>query len=198
MTPCGRRRRPAAPRGRSAPPGRRPTRSPAPPRRPSPPRPGRDDGAEVRQLAEPPMGEPGERAHRLVVALKHLPPLPGRRIGHRGARHAGAGARLGERRDRLDRDRPRLERAERRVALHVPLDDAGLEQLPAGKVVPRMTRSTCGASSSRGRRRSSRSRRPVGERMRRRCDGRIGMHRLRRDDAESQARIAPESLAACG
>ena len=87
-----------------------------------------DERAQRRVLADAPVREAGERADRVRRRVEdQLPPLRAARVGDRLRRHPGAGARVGEALDLGERRRARLERAERRVALHVPLHVARLE-----------------------------------------------------------------------
>ena len=85
----------------------------------------------VGPLADAAVREPGERAERVRRRVEdHLAPLRAARVGDRVRRHAAARAGVGEPLDLLERRRRSLERAERRVALHVPLHDAGRDDLP--------------------------------------------------------------------
>ena len=110
--------------------------------------------------------------------------------------HPGPGAGVRERLDRGEVDRARLERPERRVALHVPLHDTGLEHL-AG----RERRSADHAVDVLGERllvahavHHGRDRAAVPEDVRGRGDRRTRVHGLRRDDPElagrDRARVA--------
>ena len=146
-----------------------------------------DERAEVGALADAAVREPGERADRVRRGVEdHLSPL----------RRARVGDRLGGMPPRVQAsargsisaacERARLERPESGVALHVPLHEAGLEQL-AG----RERRPADHARDVRGERllvadavhhRCDRA--PLRERVRRRRDRRVGVHRLRRDDSE--------------
>ena len=90
----------------------------------------RDERGSVGSLADAAVGEAGQRADRVRRRVEdHLAPLRRTRVGDRGGRHPGPRARVGEPRDLVGAAGLRLERAERRVALHVPLHVAGLEQL---------------------------------------------------------------------
>ena len=85
---------------------------------------------QVGPLADAPVREAGERAERIRGRVEDdLAPLRRSRIGDGVRRHARAGARIGQPLDLLGRRGLRLERPERRVALHVPLHDARLEHL---------------------------------------------------------------------
>ena len=145
-----------------------------------------DDRAQVGPLAHAAVREPGERADRVRRGVEDdLAPLRGSRIGDGRRGHPAARARVREPRDLVRVRRLRLEGAERRLALDVPLHDAGLDDLPRRKrraaddprdvlrddlLVP--------DAVLHGRDRAA------GEGVRRRCDRALGVHRLRRDDPE--------------
>ena len=96
-----------------------------------------DHRAEVGPLAHAPVREAREGADRVRRRIEDdFAPLrtAGVRNGVRG--HACAGARVCEPLDLVSRRRARLERAERRVSLHVPLHDAGSQDLPCRKRRP--------------------------------------------------------------
>ena len=131
-TPCGRTRPRAAPRSRSAPRGRSRARSPAPRRPPCPRRRAarrarRSAGCSQTRPCVSPVSAPSGFVAALKITLRHCGP---RASATACGRHAGARARVGEPLDLGERRRLRLERAERRVALHVPLHDAGRGDLP--------------------------------------------------------------------
>ena len=129
-----------------------------------------------------PVSAPTGFVEALKITLRHCGP---RASAHRVRRHPAAGARVGEPLDLGERRRARLERPERRVALHVPLHVARLEDL-AG----RERRAADHALDVRGEHLLVPDpvldgRHPAaGERVRGRGDRRIRVHRLRRDDAE--------------
>ena len=136
----------AAPRSRSAPPDRSRARSPAPrrppcPRRRAARRAARSGGCSQTRAVR----EPGQRAERVRRRVEdHLAPLRPARVGDRVRRHPGARARVGEPLDLGDGAGLRLERPEascRPCTSHCTTP--GSTTLPAGNVVPRITRSTC-------------------------------------------------------
>ena len=102
-----------------------------------------------------------------------------------------ARAGVGEPLDLVRARRLRLERPQRRVSLHVPLHDAGLEDLPGGE---RRTaddpRDVFGDDLLVADAVLDRRDRAVGERVSRGCDRDVRVHRLRRDDSE----VAPRQL----
>ena len=146
----------------------------------------RDERAERTVLADAPMCEAGQRADRIRGCVEdHLAPLGAARVGHGGRGQAGAGTRLGEALDLFERRRPRLEGAERGVALDVPLHVAGLDDAsrregrPADHALDVLRQHLLvaepvldGAGGA------------AGERVRRRGDRGLRVHRLRRDDPE--------------
>ena len=122
----------------------------------------------------------------LVAALKMtLRHCAGRRVGDRVGRHPASRACVGEALDLVRARRSRLERPERRVALHVPLHDTGLEQLAGGErgaadhALDVAGERLLVADPVHDRRDGA-----AGERVRGRGDRRLRVHRLRRDDAE--------------
>ncbi len=89
-----------------------------------------DERAQVGALADAPVREARERAERIRGRVEDdLAPLRRARVGDGVGRHARPRAGVGQALDLVHRRRLRLERPERRVALDVPLHDAGLEQL---------------------------------------------------------------------
>ena len=89
------------------------------------------DRAQVGPLADAPVRESRQRADGIRRSVEDdLAPLRRSRVGDGRRRHPAARARVREPRDLVRAGRLRLERAERRLALHVPLHDAGLEDLP--------------------------------------------------------------------
>ena len=145
-----------------------------------------DERAQVGPLADTAVRQAGERPDRVRRRVEDdLPPLRAAGVRDRLGRHAAARARLGEPFDLRGGRRLRLERAERRVAPHVPLNVAGFDDLPGGEGrAPYHPRHVLGERLLvaepvlHGRHAAAR------EGVRRCLDRRLRVHRLRRDDAE--------------
>ena len=142
--------------------------------------------AQVGALADAAVREPRQRAERIRRRVEdHLAPLRAARVGDGVGRHPRARARVGETLDLVRRRGLRLERAERRVALHVPLDVTGREH------AARRERGAADHALDVLRDRLlvadavlHRSDAAAGEGVGRRFGSRRCVHRLRRDDAE--------------
>src|SRR5207237_5486790 len=88
----------------------------------------RGERAKIVALADAPMRQSGERTERVRRSVEdHLAPLRAASVGDRARRHPATSTGVGQQLDLLERCGTLLEGAERRVALHVPLQDAGLD-----------------------------------------------------------------------
>ena len=109
-----------------------------------------DEPAQVGALADAPVREPGERADRVRRGVEdHLAPLRAPGVLDGGRRHAAARAGVGE---PLDLRRGVAGLGSNGPNVVSPLTShcttPGSRIFPAGKVVPRITRATCGAIPS--------------------------------------------------
>ena len=172
---------------------------------------GRDGLALVDEPRDEPRAAPGRSQTRpcvrpvsapigfvaaLKITLRHCGP---RASATACRRHAGARAGVGEALDLLERRRARLERPERRVALDVPLHDAGLEDLARPGRSCRGSRARRGAAST-----SSLpipfctdATAPSANACAVAAIAALGVHRLRRDDPEvARRQLAPRRVVA--